>query len=738
MKINKRKMIAIICVMSIALLAFSAVLNVMSYRKMQAETYVHAANLNTVSMVRKLNYALSFGKPLDKFYGLDSLLEEVDALSEDILGVRILDEAGNTIEDTGKIAGETEQKDGEEYVIEKDGIYSFISFDAGTIVLFLDSTPVEETTDAYIVSVVRADILLFGGILLILCCFCLLRAKSSIGVRQWKGLSLILLIGAQLLFGVLSTRYTITAYQTSVEQIAQMASAVVQSDINEVLAKGMEYGELQQVDEYLQKLSDDIPELSSIAIADGEDGKGTVRDYTINLNDEEYRELTVRCEMNQKLIQNRMINNVIDVLILVMVTIFISLEIIGFMTEHLVQRSSRVQGELYFPFFRLFVFVSGVAFSLDCGFISVLSNRLYEKMELPANMSFLSGLPNTMYSLAIVLGLLSCSFFISRLGMKRTLLLGVSLGVIGYLLCAAAVSLPYLVGARFVFGFCDGLVINAIRLYASAQKDKTMHTRILVTYLAAINLGICCSVVIGGLVADVASYNFVFLIGALLGVICLFLVRAAGFSNTKSQSSMSFLGAVKELRIGKVFLFMVFIVIPVYVATLYVGYTFPLYGDEAGLSNSLVSGCLMINYLIIAYLTDPVSKWVNRHMKPRRAMICYMILQAVSIGIFVVFPNIWTAVLALVLTSLWDCFGMVVIDSVLDDVEHTTTEKNTLLQMLFGKIGMVIGPMLVTAGLSGGAASATGSIVLLLFAGVVLYLVLGVIVQGLRKERRTA
>ena len=65
---------------------------------------------------------------------------------------------------------------------------------------------------------------------------------------------------------------------------------------------------------------------------------------------------------------------------------------------------------------------------------------------------------------------------------------------------------------------------------------------------------------------------------------------------------------------------------------------------------------------------------------------------------------------------------MVVIDSVLDDVKGTTAEKNTLLQMIFGKVGMVAGPVLVTAGLGRGAAGATGTIVVILLAGAGLYL----------------
>lgn len=737
MKISRKKMIFIVGVMSIALLAFSTVLNVMSFRKMQAETYVHAENLNTVSIVRKINYAISFGKPLDKFYGLDRLLEEVDELSENILGLDVMDTDGKSVKSTGAVAKLPEWDGSEEYMIRQDGIYSFISFDAGTIVLYLDSSVVEQATWDYVRSILYLDILLFAGILCVLGLSCLVWSKGGISVKRLKVTSLVLLIVAQILFGTISTKNAITSFQDSVEQIAHTASQVVRSDIDEVLAKGIHYDELRKVDEYLENLGTDIPELSSIQVADQASFGEDIRDYGLRLKNTN-REIHVVCQMNRKLIQNKILNNVIDILILVMVTIFISLETIGFITQHLEQRSNRIKGELYFPAFRLFVFLSGISFSLDCGFISILSNRLYEKMEMPSQFSFLGGLPNTMYSVAIVLGLFSCSFLITRLGMKKTMMLGISMGIVGYLLCAAAVSLPYLIVARFVFGFCDGLVINAIRLYASSQNDKEVYNKILVTYLAAINLGVCCSVVIGGLVADVTSYTIVFLLGAVLGIICFGLVQFVGFPNTKKGGHMSFWGALKELHIGKVFRFMLFIVIPIYVATLYVGYSFPLFGDEIGFSNSFISGCLMMNYLIIAYLTDPISDWVNRHIQPQKAIVCYVVLQAISIGIFVIFANVWIAILALILTSLWDCFGMVAIDSVLDDVKETSKEKNTLLQMIFGKIGMIVGPMLVTARLSQGAASATGSIVFLLLVGVLLYVVLGIVENISTKERRSA
>ncbi len=710
MKNKNKKLIPIIVGMGIPLLILATLLNVMSYRRMIAETFVHSCNLNTSGAVRKINYAISFGKSVDKFYGLEDVLDSTMNLSEDITGIAVRTQDGTTVEHVGESCQDIEVSDVEEYIITDEGIYSFVPFDTGTMVLRLNQRVVSQNTKEYALWVAQVDLCLLVLLLLGTAIVCLGlyrdRVLSAVQLKRW---SLILLVGSQVILGGSTTWKTVTSYQSSVTEISQSVAKVVENDIEEVLHKGIAYEEVTGITDYLRGLASDIPELSSITLQEDDSSSLTWAQR-------------VQCHISQKQINRKIMNNAIDVLILVMVTVLLSMEVIGFITTHLAERKNRVKGELYLPCFRLFVFASGLTFSLDCGFISILSNQLYTKMAVGSQYSFLCGLPNTMYSAAVVIGLLGCSFLISKLGMGRTMMLGILMGIVGYILCAIAVSLPMLIAARFIFGFCDGLVLNTIRLYASAQKDAAMHTKLLVTYFAAINLGVCCSVVIGGLIADVTSYTMVFLIGAVLGVCCLILAKLSGFPNEKTREKMSFLAAVKQLRIMPVLFFMLCVVIPIYIATLYVGYTFPLFGDEIGFSNSMISGCLMVNYLLVAYLTDPLSAWVMKRISVQRATIIYVICQAASIGVFVLIPNVWTAILALVLTSVWDSFGMVVIDSVLDGVKGTTTERSTLLQMLCGKIGMIIGPMIVTAGLGAGAAAATMSIVVILIGGMIFYL----------------
>ena len=722
-RIRRDKAILTVILLGAVMTILTSALTTMSYRKMQADACVHSGVLNTTSAVRRLNYSLSFGKPINKFYGLKELIEGINALSYDINGVEITDDEGVRIESTGDMSREVRQSTpDEEYVIQNDGIYAFVDFDAGKIILNLDKASVDASTGEYIRYILRVDSYVMLGIVIMILLSVAFAAKDGISVKRMRITSILILVLSQFALGGLAMMKVDSSFYGSLDRISVMTAHSVENDINEVIAKGIGYDELTGMDEYLRDLSEDIPELDDIKLAAaGTEDADNLSSHLLEITGTEEGSVRLDCYYSTDLIKRKRINNFIDVLILILITVFISTEAVSFLTKHMELKDSRSEDTLYIPGFRLFIFAEGIAFALDSGFFSVFSARMFEAMKLPDSMSFLSGMPNTMYSVAVMIGLFGCSSLVDRYGMKKTLTAGISFGIIGYLLCAFAPNLPTLIGARFVFGFCDGIIINAVRLYAAAQEDKEMHNKLLVEYMSAINLGVCCGVVIGGLIADAASYNVVFITGAFIGLSCLFLIYFAGFPEEKKKQKTSFAIALKELRFPQVRIFMLFAVVPLYMASLFVEYTFPLFGDEINFSHSMVSGLLMINFMIIAYLTDPISDWVIKRFRTRQAMLMYMILQTVSIGLFVITSSIWAAILAIIFTSLWDCFGMVVIDSALDHVEGTVTEHSTMLQMVFGKLAMVIGPVAITSRLTLGAAKATGVIVITLLVGIVVY-----------------
>ncbi len=724
MKIKRDRVILTIILLGIVMALFSATLNTMSYRKLQADTVVHAGVLNTASAVRKLNYALSFGKPLDKFYGLTGIMEGITRLSPDIKGVEIVDNNHERVEAIGDI-DETVRRttSEEEYVFRGDGLYAFVDFDGGEIILKFDKASIEAYTGEYIRYIVKLGTYVMLGVIVAAFLACFIKGEEELSVKRMRASSVIILVLSQCVLGALAMAKVDMAFVDSMEKIAVMTARSVEGDINEVIDKGVTYDEITDIDEYLSDLSQSIPEISDMELVEcsiQDTGRNDKRLVSIDVKGG--NSLSLNCIYSNDYIKRKRINNAIDILILILIAIFMSMEAIKFLTNHIEYRDTRSENKLYIPGFRLFIFAEGIAFALDSGFFSVFANKMFDAMNLPESMSFLGGMPNTMYSVSVLISLFGCGSLINKFGMKRTLIAGIIAGIVGYILCAFSPSLPFLIVSRFIFGFCDGIIVNAIRLYAASQKDKDMHNRLLVEYMAAINLGVCCGVVIGGLIADVASYSIVYIVGASIGILCLLLIYIAHFpEKQEKEEGLSLAVALKELRFPQVRIFMIFVVIPLYMSSLFVEYTFPLFGDEINLSNSMVAGLLMVNFMIIAYLTDPISEWVIKRMRTRQAMFIYMLLQTLSIGLFAFTSSFWAAFLAIIFTSLWDCFGLVVIDSGLDHVEGTDTEHSTLLQMIFGKLAIGIGPVAITARLGKGAAKATEVIVITLVVGLIVY-----------------
>jgi predicted MFS family arabinose efflux permease len=738
MKIKRNRVILTIVLLGVVMALFSAALNTMSYRKLQADTVVYSGVLNSSSAVRKINYALSFGKPLDKFYGLTGIMEGITRLSDDIKGVEIVDKNKDRVEVVGDITESVRRTTSEEeYVFRDDGLYAFVDFDGGEIILKFERESVDAATREYIGYIARIGLYVMLGVIAASFLACFIKGGNELSVKRMRVSAIIILVVSQCVLGGLAMAKVDYAFAESLDKIAVMTAKAVESDINEVIEKGVEYNEITDLEGYFEELAQSISEISRIELVSGApmESDGVNNRYTsIDVTGES--SLGLNCYYSRDYINRKRINNAIDILILILITIFMSMEAIKFLTNHIECRDTQSKDVVYIPGFRLFVFAEGIAFALDSGFFSVFANKMFDAMNLPESMSFLGGMPNTMYSVSVLMGLFGCGYLINKFGMKKTLIAGIIAGIIGYILCAFSPSLPFLIVSRFIFGFCDGIIVNAIRLYAASQKDKDMHNRLLVEYMAAINLGVCCGVVIGGLIADVASYSVVYIVGAVIGCLCLMLIYIAHFpEKQEKEEPLSLTVALKELRFPQVRIFMIFVVIPLYMSSLFVEYTFPLFGDEMNLSNSMVAGLLMTNFMIIAYLTDPISEWVTKRIKTREAMFIYMLLQTLSIGLFAFTSSFWAAILAIIFTSLWDCFGLVVIDSGLDHVEGTVTEHSTLLQMIFGKLAIGLGPIAITARLGKGAAKATEIIVLVLVVGLIVYG--GAIIHFDRKDKKS-
>ena len=142
--------------------AFSSILNIMSYSKLTNQIYTNANKLISTSSLNRIEYSLSFGKPIEKFYGMKSILDDNLKVSSDLLGIYIVNNENEILYSSGE-----EDKSlppdvlTAEYVESDKGIYTSRKLnDNSSMVWLLNKEPVTKEIDSYKGKIFSIDVVL--------------------------------------------------------------------------------------------------------------------------------------------------------------------------------------------------------------------------------------------------------------------------------------------------------------------------------------------------------------------------------------------------------------------------------------------------------------------------------------------------------------------------------------------------------------------------------------------------
>lgn len=124
-KLSYSRFLVIFILVSIPLVFLSSLLNVMSYSNMITEVYTNANLTSTSGAIQRINYSMSFGKTIEKFYGLEDLLTKTLDISEDILNVSVINSKNEIISQAGATDAEIPENIASvEYVSNRSGIFA--------------------------------------------------------------------------------------------------------------------------------------------------------------------------------------------------------------------------------------------------------------------------------------------------------------------------------------------------------------------------------------------------------------------------------------------------------------------------------------------------------------------------------------------------------------------------------------------------------------------------------------
>ena len=325
--------------------------------------------------------------------------------------------------------------------------------------------------------------------------------------------------------------------------------------------------------------------------------------------------------------------------------------------------------------------------------------------------------------LQTIIGLLICLFAVDKFGVKKLIIFGTVFAAIGSISSGFCDDLFKFSFARGVLGFGMAALISSTKLCAIFEKNADLRVKLLSTIAAGKIAGYSCGIVIGGLISERLSYSFVFILEAVLVLASTLLIGITNLKKNKTESNFSISNLISVFKSIKIIAYILLIIIPIYMASIFVSYCVPLYGNEISLSQSLISGLMMLNFMLSAYTASASSKLTIRWLGVQNSTFLYIAFIIASISLFAMFNNLTVAIVAIILLGIADGFGLNVIFEeiyiIQPDIDKVTV---TFLFLLASKIGEAVAPMLVSANIKDGISVASSSLVYVTAGGTILYL----------------
>ncbi|MEX2416260.1 MAG: hypothetical protein WD424_08945 [Paenibacillaceae bacterium] len=292
MKSRKADLIFVISSIMLILIVigFTGGLNIASFKKNYTDSLVNTYAVSGGETVRKIEYAVKYGKPLSNFYGIDELLSKKHRDHPVLTEVQIVLPDGTILYTKEGSEGNltlaavvTDQvistDDSEPFLLVKsEGNYHvFLPLHdrngtwIGSLDLVFSEQSVNEAIKVYLweLFLYLTILAIFSFICLVVYIFFVPILDTAGHVRKkamFTGLIIILSL-VQIIFGVLNFQLFKKAYQdVAMDNIAQ-TTQMIQKDIESVVNKGVPYDKLFGIEDYLNKISESVPIIDSITVS---------------------------------------------------------------------------------------------------------------------------------------------------------------------------------------------------------------------------------------------------------------------------------------------------------------------------------------------------------------------------------------------------------------------------------------------------------------------------------------
>ncbi|MDD3024500.1 MAG: MFS transporter [Syntrophomonadaceae bacterium] len=749
-------LIGSVMLLLILALSFAGALNISSFRANYTESLVGSYAVAGNDAVRNIEYAVKYGKPLNNFFDMEKILGEAKNNSPNIKNVQVIRKDGQVLYN---LKGKVENQVLPSYLLEnmdfkKAKGKSFLALPyendyhvflplhdrdrdwIGTLDMVFDEEIISSR-----VAIPQAQTLLYLLIIAIIAGALLLLLYSKIDFMDEAGeidrkrfLMVILLVFgiAQIIYASLNFSMYKDLYMDIAQENTMLTANIIQKDINSVIAKGISYEDLYQVDNWLQKVIEAVPEIDDVnivsekagaaeAVAQSEntllEGKNDLYRFNLplaadNKGQQAGISTSIDISVSEKYIKGRTTEIALDALTVLIIAFFFMVEITIFLLLILQKEvddfrrkntlaNSGIGGFSQIEFIRPMAFFFFLASSMAVSYIPIMMKDLYQPL-FGLSKDVVLGLPISMELLCVSLSIIVTGYIIDKKGWRPPFFVGLLFLLAGSLLSGLAWNGIMFILARGVAGIGYGFSWMAMRSYCTSAPSLEEKTKGLSSYNSGIFAGFNCGIAIGAMLADRIGFSNVFFV-ALGGIVITayfvyrFMEKGTADNSAASEKPEAGLGVFEFLSNPSILVFFVLLTLPLAVCSMFMDYFFPLFGASINLSTSNIGRGFLLYGLCIVYLGPYLGHYMGKILDVRRGSILSAFMTAAALIIFAKWGTLYAALAAILILGLADSFGVVAQNNYFLSLQATGQmgeSKALAYYSMVRRMGQVTGPFI--------------------------------------------
>jgi predicted MFS family arabinose efflux permease len=723
-----------------AALGFTAWLNVLSFQKNYTDSLVRGYALAGKGIVGKIEYALKYGKPFANFFGLRDLLAEVNQFLPAVVNVSAALPDGSVVADlNGSVTNGRMDRDLLKKLDAGQGrsVTSYLSQAAGdrqhvvipvsaegkwvgSIDIIFAKRLIRVTVGRFVGQLVKDLLYLSVGAMMLfigLFKFWVIDGRGEIRPKRLQMALITVLTLAQITYGYLNYALFKTGYQDITRANALITANIIRNDIETTIAKGVTYGELYQLESYLNQIVASIPEIAAIRLTDAQ---ARVRSASAGVSGDDWRRAGTGLVFVERLrtdvqggsgklnvllsrtnIDRKIRDILLDTATVLVVSFFLMLELTLLLMMVLRLQLNRGSGSARESLWerggiRPLAFITYQAMFLTAAFVPVMLTTFRRPLAgVPEDLAL--SLPVSVEMLCGLVATVAAGYWIDRKGWRATFAAGLSVFICGTVASGVAAGpLPF-IAARGLAGIGTGLLVIAMRSCVISQSAATDGNTGIAAMTAGAISGINCGVVGGALLADRIGFAGVFYIAGGMSLLVLPFLLQKPVSRLKSAAGANAArGSFGKFILNRQVLgFLGLTLIPLAVCAMFLNYYFPLIASQNGMSSSDTGRAFLLNGLCPVLLGPALCKWVGRKLGAGRAMIFGAALTAGALLIFAAY-GLPAALAAVVTLGVAESFGTAAqVEYFMDlaAVRKYGPGKALSYFSLAGKLGNMLGPL---------------------------------------------